>query len=83
MVGIAGQGVKQLRITGRLVMGDGGFHQVAGTVHLVPVAQIFPAHFGLNGGEMGVEIAIGLLRADNLIGHCIDELRQRRVVLRR
>ena len=38
MIGIAAERVEQLGITSRLVMGDRGLHQVAGTVHFVPVA---------------------------------------------
>ena len=81
MIGVAAERVEQLGITSCLVVGDGGFHQVAGTVHFVPVAQILPAHFGLDRRELGIEITIRLLRPDDQIGHLIDQLGNFRIGL--
>ena len=43
VVGVAGQAVEQLGVARGLIVGHGGLHEVAGAVHLVPVAQVFPA----------------------------------------
>ncbi len=72
MVGIAAQGVKQLGVARGLVVRHGALHQVAGAVHLVPVAQVLPAHLRLDVDKMRVEVAIRLLGADDLVGHIID-----------
>ncbi len=72
MVGVAAEGVEQLALAGGLEVGDGAFDQVAGAVHLVPVAQVLPAHVGLDVDKVGVEVAVGLLGRDDLVDHVVD-----------
>ena len=71
MVGVAAEGVEQLALAGGLEVGDGGLDQVAGAVQLVPVAQVVPAHLGLDVDEVGVEVAVGLLGRDDLVDHVV------------
>ena len=71
-VRVSGEGVEQLPLPRGLLMGHGGFHQVARTVQLVPVAQIGPARLRLHDGEVHIQIPIGLLRTDNQRSHLLD-----------
>lgn len=82
MVGVAAEGVEQLALARSLEVGDGALDQVAGAVHLVPVTQVFPAHIGLDVGEVGVEVAVGLLGGDDLIDHVVDHRLEFRVGVR-
>ncbi len=75
MVGIAAHGVKQRTLAGGLEIGDGSFHQMAGAIEFVAIAQIGPALARAHADEPGIEVAIRLLQLaehrDDLVGLCL------------
>ena len=69
VVGEPAHDVQQGALAGSLVVGDAGLDHVSGAVQLVAFGQVGPALFRRLHCEIGVEVAVGLLRgADQLDG---------------
>jgi hypothetical protein len=66
----ATQHVQRLALAGRVLIRDCAFDQMAGIVHLMPIAQVTPAHVGLHHREIGIQVAIWLLRPR----HAVDQI---------
>ena len=62
VVRVAAHDVQQARLTGRLIMRDGGLDQMPGAVKFVVVPQVGPAPLGRDRREVGVQIPVRLLR---------------------
>jgi hypothetical protein len=75
------RGVEQVALAGRLVVGDGGLDQVAGTVQLVPHTTIRPTLLGRRKREIRVEVPVGLLGGDDALDQLIDVGFQLRITL--
>ena len=62
-IGEAARDVEQGPLAGGLEVGDGGFNEVTAALELVPLREILPAVFRMLNGDVGVQIAVRLLRA--------------------
>ena len=60
-VGVFPHDGQQAVLAGGLIVGAGGFHQVAGAVELVGLLQIGPLLVGGLHGEVGIQVAVLLL----------------------
>src|SRR2546430_181628 len=79
VVRIATQRIQQHALASGLEMRHRSFDEVTGTIQLMPVTQIRPALLRLNNGEIGIEIAIGLLGGDNKTDNFVNLCLQRRI----
>lgn len=66
--------VQEAALSGSLIVGDGGFNQVAAAVQLIALRKIFPASLGMLNGNVGIQVAVGLLRTGDKID---DRIRER------
>ena len=71
IIHIPAQRGEQFGLAGRLKMRDGRLNQMAGTVQFVIITQVGPTFAGRHDGEIRVEIAVGLLGANDQIHHRI------------
>ena len=62
-IGVLLHDVEQLRLARRLIEGDRGLKHMPVAVELMALLQILPLVVGLLDGEVGVQIAVGLLGA--------------------
>ena len=62
-VGVFAHDVQQRRLAGRLIIGDAGLDHMPGAVELVAFFQVLPFVFRLLDDEVGVQVAVRLLRA--------------------
>src|SRR5260370_36803290 len=79
VVRIATQRIQQNALAGGREMRHRCFDEVTGTIQLMPVTQVRPALLRLDNGEIGIEIAIGLLGGDNKADNFVNLCLQRRV----
>ena len=69
VVGIAAEDVHHFPFACSLIIGDGGFDQMACAIEFMPVAEVCPSFFWFNGDKMRIQIAVWLLR----LFHPVDQ----------
>ena len=76
---VAAHRVEKEALARRLEVRDGGLHEVARAVELVPVVEVRPALLRLDEGEVRVEVAVGPLRGDDEAREGVEPPRERGV----
>ena len=78
-VRVAAHRVEEEALARRLEVRDGGLHEVARAVELVPVVEVRPALLRLDEREVRVEVAVGPLRGDDEAREGVELPRERGV----